>query len=147
MISKEQQAYIDQMYRDRGFSHDFHQVLAAEDFEFLKAYDNLIRAAYINKRSLDDYFPNNVLKMVIKQPLLASETAEKFDIHVTVAGGGPSGQAGAIRHGIARALTEYNQELRKKLKKEGFLTRDPRMKERKKYGQRGARARFQFSKR
>ncbi|HKD19378.1 MAG TPA: 30S ribosomal protein S9, partial [Thermoanaerobaculia bacterium] len=88
-----------------------------------------------------------VLKMVIKQPLLASETAEKFDILVTVAGGGPSGQAGAIRHGIARALTEYNQELRKKLKKEGFLTRDPRMKERKKYGQRGARARFQFSKR
>ena len=73
-------------------------------------------AITVNKRSLDDYFPNNVLKMVIKQPLLASETAEKFDILVTVAGGGPSGQAGAIRHGIARALTEYNQELRKKLK-------------------------------
>ena len=85
--------------------------------------------------------------MVIKQPLLSTETAERFDIHVTVAGGGPTGQAGAIRHGIARALTEYNAELRKKLKKEGFLTRDPRMKERKKYGQRGARARFQFSKR
>ena len=81
------------------------------------------------------------------QPLLSTETAERFDIHVTVSGGGPSGQAGAIRHGIARALTEYNLELRKKLKKEGFLTRDPRMKERKKYGQRGARARFQFSKR
>jgi small subunit ribosomal protein S9 len=101
----------------------------------------------VNKRSLDDYFPNNVLKMVIKQPLLSTETAERFDIHVTVAGGGPSGQAGAIRHGISRALTDYNAELRKKLKKEGFLTRDPRMKERKKYGQRGARARFQFSKR
>ena len=104
-------------------------------------------AVTVNKRSLDDYFPNNVLKMVIKQPLLSTETAENFDIHVTVAGGGPSGQAGAIRHGISRALTEYNAELRKKLKKEGFLTRDPRMKERKKYGQRGARARFQFSKR
>jgi small subunit ribosomal protein S9 len=101
----------------------------------------------VNKRSLDDYFPNNVLKMIIKQPLLSTETAERFDIHVTVAGGGPTGQAGAIRHGIARALVEYNSELRKKLKKEGFLTRDPRMKERKKYGQRGARARFQFSKR
>ncbi len=101
----------------------------------------------VNKRSLDDYFPNNVLKMIIKQPLLSTETAERFDIHVTVNGGGPSGQAGAIRHGIARALVEYNSELRRKLKKEGFLTRDPRMKERKKYGQRGARARFQFSKR
>ena len=96
-------------------------------------------AITVNKRSLDDYFPNNVLKMVIKQPLLSTETAEQFDIHVTVAGGGPTGQAGAIRHGIARALMEYNAELRKKLKKEGFLTRDPRMKERKKYGQRGAR--------
>jgi small subunit ribosomal protein S9 len=104
-------------------------------------------AITVNKRSLDDYFPNNVLKMIIKQPLLSTETAERFDIHVTVAGGGPTGQAGAIRHGIARALVEYNLELRKKLKKEGFLTRDPRMKERKKYGQRGARARFQFSKR
>ena len=104
-------------------------------------------AITVNRRSLDEYFPNNVLKMIIKQPLLSTETAERFDIHVAVTGGGPSGQAGAIRHGIARALTAYNAELRKKLKKEGFLTRDPRMKERKKYGQRGARARFQFSKR
>ncbi len=104
-------------------------------------------AITVNKRSLDDYFPNNVLKMIIKQPLLSTETAERFDIFATVVGGGPSGQAGAIRHGISRALVEYNAELRKKLKKEGFLTRDPRMKERKKYGQRGARARFQFSKR
>jgi small subunit ribosomal protein S9 len=101
----------------------------------------------VNSRPLDDYFPNNVLKMIIKQPLLSVEAVEKFDIHVRVEGGGASGQAGAIRHGISRALTEYNPELRKKLKKEGFLTRDPRMKERKKYGQRGARARFQFSKR
>jgi small subunit ribosomal protein S9 len=104
-------------------------------------------AITVNQRPLDDYFPNNVLKMIIKQPLLSAEAAEKFDIHVRVRGGGTSGQAGAIRHGISRALTEYNAELRKKLKKEGFLTRDPRMKERKKYGQRGARARFQFSKR
>jgi small subunit ribosomal protein S9 len=104
-------------------------------------------AITVNRRSLDEYFPNNVLKMIIKQPLLSTETAERFDIHVAVNGGGPSGQAGAIRHGISRALTEYNAELRKRLKKDGFLSRDPRMKERKKYGQRGARARFQFSKR
>ncbi len=104
-------------------------------------------AITVNRRTLDEYFPNNVLKMIIKQPLLLTETAERFDIHVAVQGGGPSGQAGAIRHGISRALTEYNAELRKRLKKDGFLSRDPRMKERKKYGQRGARARFQFSKR
>ncbi len=104
-------------------------------------------AITVNRRTLDEYFPNNVLKMIIKQPLLSTETAERFDIHVAVTGGGPSGQAGAIRHGISRALTEYNAELRKRLKKDGFLSRDPRMKERKKYGQRGARARFQFSKR
>jgi small subunit ribosomal protein S9 len=101
----------------------------------------------INGRVLDSYFPNEVLKMVIKQPLLLTETAEKFDIYVTVAGGGSAGQAGAIRHGISRALLEYNAELRDRLKSSGLLTRDPRKKERKKYGQRGARARFQFSKR
>jgi small subunit ribosomal protein S9 len=101
----------------------------------------------INGRTLDHYFPNEVLKMIIKQPLLLTETAERFDIHVTVAGGGSAGQAGAIRHGISRALLEYNGELRDRLKSAGFLTRDPRKKERKKYGQRGARARFQFSKR
>ena len=101
----------------------------------------------VNKRSLDDYFPNEVLKMVIKQPLSLTETVDHFDILITVDGGGPSGQAGAIRHGISRALLNFNGELRKRLKKAGLLTRDPRMKERKKYGQRGARARFQFSKR
>jgi small subunit ribosomal protein S9 len=101
----------------------------------------------INGRALDSYFPNEVLKMVIKQPLLLTETAERFDIYVTVAGGGSAGQAGAIRHGISRALLEYNGELRDRLKSAGLLTRDPRKKERKKYGQRGARARFQFSKR
>jgi small subunit ribosomal protein S9 len=101
----------------------------------------------INGRTLDSYFPNEVLKMVIKQPLQLTETVERFDIRVTVAGGGSAGQAGAIRHGISRALLEFNGELRDRLKSAGFLTRDPRKKERKKYGQRGARARFQFSKR
>jgi small subunit ribosomal protein S9 len=101
----------------------------------------------INGRTLDNYFPNEVLKMVIKQPLLLTETAEKFDITVTVLGGGSAGQAGAIRHGISRALLEFNNELRNRLKTAGLLTRDPRKKERKKYGQKGARARFQFSKR
>jgi small subunit ribosomal protein S9 len=101
----------------------------------------------VNGRNLDDYFPNEVLKMVIKQPLLLTETAEKFDIVATVEGGGSAGQAGAIRHGISRALIEYNAELRDRLKSAGLLTRDPRKKERKKYGQKGARARFQFSKR
>jgi len=101
----------------------------------------------VNSRPLDEYFGNEVLKMIIKQPLSLTETNDKFDILVTVDGGGPSGQAGAIRHGISRALQVYNTELRKRLKKAGLLTRDPRMKERKKYGQRGARARFQFSKR
>ncbi|MBI2215549.1 MAG: 30S ribosomal protein S9 [Acidobacteria bacterium] len=101
----------------------------------------------VNHRTFDDYFPNEVLKMIIKQPLSLTETVEHFDILVNVDGGGPTGQAGAIRHGISRALETYNAELRKKLKKAGLLTRDPRMKERKKYGQKGARARFQFSKR
>ncbi len=101
----------------------------------------------INGRPLDDYLSSEVLKMIVKQPLLLTETAEKFDIYGTVAGGGPSGQAGALRHGIARALIEYNAELRERLKAEGFVTRDPRKKERKKYGQKGARARYQFSKR
>jgi len=101
----------------------------------------------INGRNLDGYFPNEVLKMVIKQPLQLTETVDKFDIYVRVAGGGSAGQAGAIRHGISRALLEFNGELRDRLKSAGFLTRDPRKKERKKYGQKGARARFQFSKR
>ena len=101
----------------------------------------------VNNRPIDEYFGNDVLKMIIKQPLALTETNDKFDIVVTVDGGGPSGQAGAIRHGISRALQIYNTELRKRLKKAGLLTRDPRMKERKKYGQKGARARFQFSKR
>jgi small subunit ribosomal protein S9 len=101
----------------------------------------------VNARGFDEYFPNEVLKMIIKQPLSLTETVDRFDILVSVDGGGPTGQAGAIRHGISRALLNYNGELRKRLKKAGLLTRDPRMKERKKYGQRGARARFQFSKR
>jgi small subunit ribosomal protein S9 len=101
----------------------------------------------INDRSFEDFFPNRVLRMVVRQPLLATETDEKFDIYATVTGGGASGQAGAMRHGISRALLEYNAELRERLKAAGLLTRDPRKKERKKYGQKGARARYQFSKR
>ena len=101
----------------------------------------------VNDRSLDEFFGRETGRMIVRQPLEAVKLLSRFDIAVKVDGGGTTGQAGAIRHGISRALTEYNSELRKKLKKEGFLTRDPRMKERKKYGQRGARARFQFSKR
>ncbi|MEM7352731.1 MAG: 30S ribosomal protein S9 [Acidobacteriota bacterium] len=101
----------------------------------------------VNRRPLDIYFANEVLKMIVRQPLLHTETADSFDIQVTVKGGGPAGQAGAIRHGITRALVEFNEELRPKLKSAGFLTRDPRKKERKKYGLKGARARYQFSKR
>jgi len=101
----------------------------------------------VNRRDFDEYFPNRVLKMVIRQPLLLTETADKFDILVNVVGGGPSGQAGAIRHGISRALLEFNAELRPKLKSVGFLTRDARKVERKKPGQPKARKRFQFSKR
>ena len=101
----------------------------------------------VNKKSFDDYFPNEALKMIIRQPLVITETADKFDIYVRVSGGGPTGQAGALRHGIARALVAYNPELRPKLKDAGFLTRDSREVERKKCGQPGARKRFQFSKR
>ena len=101
----------------------------------------------VNDRTFEDFFPNDVLKMVIRQPLQLTETVDKFDVVALVEGGGSAGQAGAIRHGIARALCLFNLELRGTLKKAGLLTRDSRMKERKKYGQRGARARFQFSKR
>ena len=101
----------------------------------------------VNRRDFDEYFPNRVLKMVIRQPLLITETADNFDLYVNVSGGGCSGQAGAIRHGISRALVGYNPELRKRLKTAGFLTRDAREVERKKYGQPKARRRFQFSKR
>ena len=101
----------------------------------------------INRRDFDEFFPNQVLKMVIRQPLLLTETADKFDILINVKGGGSSGQAGAIRHGISRALLEFNAELRPRLKAAGFLTRDPRKVERKKPGQPKARKRFQFSKR
>ena len=101
----------------------------------------------VNKREFEIYFPNRVLKMIIRQPLLITENAEKFDILINVAGGGMSGQAGAIRHGLSRALLEFNPELRPKLKSAGFLMRDAREVERKKYGQPKARRRFQFSKR
>ena len=104
-------------------------------------------AVTINQRPFDGFFPTEALRTQIKTPLVITETADKFDILATVAGGGVSGQAGAVRLGIARALVEYNGELRKALKGEGLLTRDARAKERKKYGMAGARKRFQFSKR
>jgi small subunit ribosomal protein S9 len=101
----------------------------------------------INRKAFDQYFPNETLRMIIRQPLHLTETVNKFDILVNVNGGGPAGQAGAIRHGITRALIEFNADLRPTLKHAGLVTRDPRIKERKKYGQKGARKRFQFSKR
>ena len=101
----------------------------------------------VNRKPFDSYFPNETLRMIIRQPLNLTETTNKFDILANVAGGGPAGQAGAIRHGITRALLEYNADLRPTLKHAGLITRDPRIKERKKYGQKGARKRFQFSKR
>ena len=101
----------------------------------------------INKRDIDDYFGLETLKLIVRQPLNLTDTLGKFDIVCTVAGGGVTGQAGAIRHGISRALLQYNEELRPMLKKAGFLTRDPRMKERKKYGLKAARRAPQFSKR
>lgn len=104
-------------------------------------------AIQVNDRPIDEYFKRESLKLIIRQPLLLTETADKFNVHVRIEGGGMAGQAGAIRHGLSRALVEYNRELRPRLKDAGFLTRDSRAKERKKYGQRGARARFQFSKR
>ena len=102
----------------------------------------------LNQRSLDDYFGgHDTLKLVVKQPFTLTETTDKFDIVARIDGGGVCSQAGALRHGISRALCVYNGELRKPLKKAGLLTRDARIKERKKYGQKGARRRFQFSKR
>ena len=101
----------------------------------------------INGRGLEDYFKVYTAKTIVKQPLELTNNMDKFDIKVKVLGGGTNGQAGAIRHGITRALIEFDPELRSVLKKAGFVRRDPREKERKKYGQKGARARFQFSKR
>lgn len=101
----------------------------------------------INKQPLLDFFKRETLKMIIEQPLELTETLGKFDIYANVKGGGLSGQAGAVRLGIARALIKFDEDYRPKLKSAGFLTRDPRMVERKKYGQPGARKRFQFSKR
>jgi small subunit ribosomal protein S9 len=101
----------------------------------------------VNGRPFDNYFPVDTLRSTASQPLTVTGTADKLDVKVNVTGGGPNGQAGAVRHGIARALLQFDANLRPALKAEGFLTRDPRMRERKKYGQPGARKRFQFSKR
>jgi small subunit ribosomal protein S9 len=101
----------------------------------------------INKRSIDEYFGLETLKVIVRQPLAATDTVDKFDVIVTVKGGGYTGQAGAVRHGIARALLQADADYRPVLKKAGYLTRDPRMKERKKYGLKAARRAPQFSKR
>ena len=101
----------------------------------------------INDRDIDNYFGLETLKLIVRQPLALTETSEKFDVVCKVQGGGVTGQAGAIRHGLSRALLQYDENLRPALKKAGFLTRDPRMKERKKYGLKGARRAPQFSKR
>lgn len=101
----------------------------------------------VNKRSVEDYFPRETLRMIIQQPFEVCELVGKYDTVVLVSGGGTSAQAGAVRHGISRALVEFDENLKSKLKKSGFMMRDPRMRERKKYGQKGARKRFQFSKR
>ncbi|MCM2356759.1 MAG: 30S ribosomal protein S9 [Geobacteraceae bacterium] len=104
-------------------------------------------AFVVNNKTLEDYFGRDTSKMVVRQPLELTENVDKFDIYVTVKGGGDSGQAGAIKHGITKALLEFDAELRGTLKKAGFITRDSRIKERKKYGKKAARASFQFSKR
>ncbi|MBI4444901.1 MAG: 30S ribosomal protein S9 [Acidobacteria bacterium] len=101
----------------------------------------------VNKQDYQDYFRNKTQQSVVLQPLVLTENGDKFDVYANVHGGGFAGQAGAIRLGISRALLQFNGELRQKVKRAGFLTRDPRIKERKKYGQKGARKRFQFSKR
>ena len=101
----------------------------------------------VNKKPADSYFPRETLRMVIRQPIELAGITGKYNVQATVTGGGLTGQAGALRHGIARAIVDMNSDLRVRLKKEGFLMRDPREKERKKYGQKGARKRFQFSKR
>ena len=101
----------------------------------------------VNRRSFEEYFPRETLRMMICQPLQLTSTLGQFDALINVGGGGPSGQAGAVRHGIARALLQFDEKLRQPLKRAGCLTRDPRMKERKKYGQPGSRSKFQYSKR
>ncbi len=113
----------------------------------VRVYPNGTGAITINGRDIDDYFGLDTLKLIVRQPLELTETVGAFDIVCTVAGGGVTGQAGAIRHGLSRALLQFNEETRPVLKKAGFLTRDPRMKERKKYGLKKARRAPQFSKR
>ena len=113
----------------------------------VRVYEGGTGAITINGRSIDEYFGLDTLKLIVRQPLVATENTEKVDVVATVAGGGVTGQAGAVRHGIARALLGMNPEYRAVLKKAGFLTRDPRMKERKKYGLKAARRAPQFSKR
>ena len=113
----------------------------------VRVYENGTGSVIINGRDINDYFGLETLKLIVNQPLVAADLVGKVDLVVTVTGGGVSGQAGAIRHGLSRALLQYDENLRPELKKAGFLTRDPRMKERKKYGLKAARRAPQFSKR
>ena len=113
----------------------------------VRVYENGTGSITINGRDIDEYFGLETLKLIVRQPLVTTDLLGKVDMVVTVAGGGVSGQAGAIRHGLSRALLQYDENLRPALKKAGFLTRDPRMKERKKYGLKAARRAPQFSKR
>ena len=113
----------------------------------VRVYENGTGSILINGRDIDDYFGLETLKLLVRQPMVTTGTLGKVDIICTVTGGGVTGQAGAIRHGLSRALLQYDEALRPALKKAGFLTRDPRMKERKKYGLKGARRAPQFSKR
>ena len=113
----------------------------------VRVYENGTGAITVNGRDINDYFGLDTLKLVVRQPLVSTDVVEKVDVVVTVAGGGVSGQAGAIRHGVSRALVQLNPEFRPALKAAGFMTRDPRMKERKKYGLKAARRAPQFSKR
>lgn len=112
-----------------------------------RVYDNGTGRILVNNRPFDEYFPRKTLQMIVQQPLKLTKTLGRFDVKISVCGGGVSGQAEAVRHGISRALMEFDLELRPALKKAGYVTRDDRKKERKKYGLRGARARFQYSKR
>lgn len=118
-----------------------------ESIARVRLYPNGTGKITINNREFDKYFGLDTLKLIVRQPFVATNTMDKFDVEATVIGGGYTGQAGAIRHGLARALLKANEEYRPLLKKAGFLTRDPRMKERKKYGLKAARRAPQFSKR
>ena len=134
------------MYQSKKLYH-YGTVRRKKSVARVRLYPNGTGAITINGRDIEEYFGLDTMKLIVRQPFAVTETLGKFDVEVTVVGGGFTGQAGAIRHGLARALVKANEEYKAALKKAGFLTRDPRMKERKKYGLKGARRAPQFSKR